>query len=130
MTYEVVVTAAAKQDLRSAYLWAAERAPNPAALWLQRLEAELQTQASFPERFQLAPENALVDPEIHQLIFGRRQGAYRASPSSAIRFRYYIFGEQPAIGLSRRIWSPIELLAFRRKTARCNAAPHPAKNSS
>jgi len=27
MTYDVVVTAAAKQDLRAAYLWAAERAP-------------------------------------------------------------------------------------------------------
>jgi plasmid stabilization system protein ParE len=78
MTYEVVLTAAAKQNLRSAYLWAAERAPNTAALWLQRFEAELQTLASFPERFQLAPENALVEPEIRQLIFGRRQGAYRA----------------------------------------------------
>jgi plasmid stabilization system protein ParE len=77
MTYQVVVTAAAKQDLRNAYLWAAERAPNTAALWLQRFEAELQTLAHFPARFQLAPENALVEPEIRQLIFGRRQGAYR-----------------------------------------------------
>ena len=77
MTYRVVVTAAAKQDLRNAYLWAAERAPHTAALWLQRFEAELQTLAHSPERFQLAPENALVAPEIRQLIFGRRQGAYR-----------------------------------------------------
>jgi plasmid stabilization system protein ParE len=72
MTYQVVVTAAAKQDLRSAYLWAAERAPHTAALWLQRFEAELQTLAQSPKRFQLAPENALVDSEIRQLIFGRR----------------------------------------------------------
>ena len=61
MTYQVVVTAAAKQDLHSAYLWAAERALHTAALWLQRFEAELQTLAKSPERFQLAPENALVD---------------------------------------------------------------------
>ena len=78
MKYRVVVTAAAKQDLRNAYLWAAERAPHTAALWLQRFEAELQKLADFPERYQLAHENALVEPEIRQLIFGRRQSAYRA----------------------------------------------------
>lgn len=78
MTYRVVITAAAKQNLRDAYLWAADRAPHTAALWLQRFEAELQTIANFPERFQLAPENAFVEPEIRQLVFGRRLSAYRA----------------------------------------------------
>jgi plasmid stabilization system protein ParE len=78
MTYRVIITAAAKQNLRDAYRWAADRAPHTAALWLQRFEAELQTIASFPERFQLAPENAFVEPEIRQLIFGRRLTAYRA----------------------------------------------------
>lgn len=74
MSYTVVVTSAAKQDLRNAYLWAAERAPHTAALWLDRFEAELQTLADSPQRFQLAPENASVEPEIRQLIFGRRLG--------------------------------------------------------
>jgi plasmid stabilization system protein ParE len=78
MTYRVIIAAAAKQNLRDAYLWAADRAPHTAALWLQRFEAELQTIANFPERFQLAPENAFVEPEIRQLIFGRRFSAYRA----------------------------------------------------
>ncbi|MFO0790330.1 MAG: type II toxin-antitoxin system RelE/ParE family toxin [Pirellulales bacterium] len=78
MKYRVVVTAEAKQNLRAAYLWAAERAPETATLWLARFENELETLTNFPERFQLAPENALVEPEIRQLTFGRRQGAYRA----------------------------------------------------
>ncbi len=78
MKFRVVVTSTTKQDLRDAYLWAAERAPRTAASWLQRFEAELQTLASFPERFQLAPENAFAEPDIRQLIFGRRQAAYRA----------------------------------------------------
>ena len=94
MTYQVVVTAAAKQDMRSAYLWAAERASHTAALWLQRFEAELQTLAKSPERFQLAPENALVDSEIRQLIFGRRRSAYRAL--------YTIAGDQVQILHIRR----------------------------
>src|SRR5256885_1446168 len=78
MTYRVVITTRAKQDLRNAYLWAVERAPHTAALWLERFEAELQTLANFPERFQFAAENAFVNTEIRQLIFGRRQSAYRA----------------------------------------------------
>jgi plasmid stabilization system protein ParE len=94
MIYRVDVTATAKQNLRSAYLWSAERAPHAAALWLQRFEAELQTLATFPERFQLAPENALVEPEIRQLIFGRRQNAYRAL--------YTIVGDQVRILHIRR----------------------------
>jgi len=55
MTYRVVITAAAKQNLRDAYRWAAERAPHTAAVWLQRFENELQTLDRLPERFQLAP---------------------------------------------------------------------------
>jgi plasmid stabilization system protein ParE len=78
MKYEVVVTAAAKQNLRSAYHWAAERAPQTALIWLDRFEAELHSLESFPERCELAPENSLVEAEIRQLIYGRRQGAYRA----------------------------------------------------
>jgi plasmid stabilization system protein ParE len=77
MTYRVVITAAAKQNLRSAFIWAAERAPQTAALWLERFEAELQTLSKFPERYQLAAENAFVEPEIRQLIYGRRHGAFR-----------------------------------------------------
>jgi plasmid stabilization system protein ParE len=78
MKYEVVVTAAAKQNLRSAYLWTAERAPQTALAWLDRFEVEINTLENFPERCALAPENNLVEAEIRQLIYGRRQGAYRA----------------------------------------------------
>ncbi len=78
MTYIVVVTAAAKQNLRAAYLWAAERAPHTAAAWLNRFEAELETLAHFPHRCSIAPENALVPDEIRQLIYGCRESAYRA----------------------------------------------------
>jgi plasmid stabilization system protein ParE len=78
MTHRVVITDAAKRDLRNAYLWAAERAPVTAAQWLNRFETELMTFDHFPDRCGLAPENSLVRPEIRQFIFGRRKGAYRA----------------------------------------------------
>ena len=57
---------------------AAERAPLTAAAWLNRFEAELETLSKFPQRCALAPETALVAVEIRQLIYGRRQGTYRA----------------------------------------------------
>jgi plasmid stabilization system protein ParE len=78
MTHRVVVTAAAKQDLRSAYQWAAERVPETAGKWLVRFEAELASLSHFPERCPLAHENGLVEAEIRELLFGRRQGVYRA----------------------------------------------------
>ncbi len=56
MKHQVVVTAAAKQNLRAAYLWAAERAPHTAARWIERFESDLQILATCPERFQLAPK--------------------------------------------------------------------------
>ena len=51
---------------------------SPPAHGLQRFEVELESLASFPERCSYAPENGLIEPEIRQLVFGRRQGAYRA----------------------------------------------------
>jgi plasmid stabilization system protein ParE len=55
MTYRVVITAAAKQNLRTAYLWAAERAPETATHW-SRFEAELESLSNFPERCALAED--------------------------------------------------------------------------
>jgi hypothetical protein len=66
----------------------------------------LQTLAQFPDRFQLAPGNEIVDAEIRLLIFTRRQSAYRAL--------YTIVGEHVQILHIRRAardWaSPDELI--------------------
>ena len=78
MKYRVVVTAAARQNLRDVYLWAAERAPLTAENWLARFERELESLHALPERCGLAPEDSLVTPEIRQFIYGRRQVTYRA----------------------------------------------------
>jgi hypothetical protein len=42
-----------------------------------RFEKELQSLSYSPPRGQIAPENNLVEQEIRQIIFGRRQGAFR-----------------------------------------------------
>jgi plasmid stabilization system protein ParE len=77
MTHSVIVTQKAKNDLRHYYSVAAEHAPQTAARWLNRFGA-LQTLSDNPTRCALAPENDLVDPPIHQLLFGKRNARYRA----------------------------------------------------
>ena len=78
MTYRVIITANAKDNLRQAYERAADHAPRTAARWLNRFQAALQTLSSHPQRCSLAPENALVEPEIRQFLFGKGRNVYRA----------------------------------------------------
>ena len=59
MTYPVIVTQKAKDDLRHYYALAADHAPKTAARWLNRFEEALQTLSSNPLRCPLAPENDL-----------------------------------------------------------------------
>jgi plasmid stabilization system protein ParE len=78
MTYGVVVTQKAKDDLRHYYAVAAEHAPETAARWLKRFEDSLQTLSANPTRCPMAPENDLVDAPVYQFFFGKRAGRYRA----------------------------------------------------
>ena len=81
-----------------------QRAPHTAFEWLRRFDAELESLAGFPERCALAPENAILEPEIRQLVFGRRRA--RIEPcllSLAKKFEFFIFGGRHAIGRRPRI---------------------------
>ena len=75
MTFRVIVQPRAEQDLVSAYLRAAEHAPETAAHWFNRFHDALKSLAEHPTRCGIAPESSTVDLEIRQLLFGRRQSA-------------------------------------------------------
>jgi len=76
--YRVIVTAAAKQNLRDACLWAAERAPDTAALWLQRFEAEVGSHREFSRAVSGGSRKTLRRPESVSLSSDDELGAYRA----------------------------------------------------
>jgi len=78
MNYRVVITANAKANLRSYYLYAAQHAPLTAARWLSRFEAALTTLEHNPQRCAIAPENDAVVEEVRQFLFGKRPSVYRA----------------------------------------------------
>lgn len=77
MTYRVILTQKAKDDLRHYFAVAARHAPQTAARWLNRFEQVLDSLSTNPDRCSLAPENDLVDQPIYQFLYGQRSGRYR-----------------------------------------------------
>jgi plasmid stabilization system protein ParE len=77
MSYRVVLQRQALQDLDESYSRAAENAPDAARKWLDRFHAALTTLEELPERCGFAPENALVDVAVRQLLFGRKSRVFR-----------------------------------------------------
>lgn len=78
MTYRVIVTPAAENDLRSAYRYIRIQAPLAARGWVRRARLTAKTLARQPERCPLAPESVSFDQPIRELFFGSgNRGTYR-----------------------------------------------------
>lgn len=77
MSFTVVVSRAARQEVADAVHWIAERSSDGAARWLDGLENSLDGLRELPTRCRLAPEAKAVGAEIRQQLFGRRGGRYR-----------------------------------------------------
>jgi plasmid stabilization system protein ParE len=75
--YRVIIQPPALDDLDAAYRWIRERAPEAAARWFNGFADALNSLAEFPDRCGLAPENDAFEPEIRQLLYGRKSGIYR-----------------------------------------------------
>lgn len=76
--YRLIIQPPALDDLDEAYQWMKEQAPEAAARWFSGFVKALNTLTTFPDRCGLAPENEAVEPEVRQLLYGRRRGVYRA----------------------------------------------------
>jgi plasmid stabilization system protein ParE len=77
MKYDVVVHRMANQDLEEAYEWAARSAPATAERWLGRFQAALQGLELHPERHPKAKEGRRLHIDLHEMLFGKRAGAFR-----------------------------------------------------
>jgi plasmid stabilization system protein ParE len=63
--------------MEDAYLWIAERDPDAATRWFNRLLDVIETLETFPERCPIAPESVQLGIEIRQILHGKRQHKYR-----------------------------------------------------
>lgn len=77
MKYRVVLQRFAQQDLDEACLWAAKRAPETAAKWLDRFHHALQSLAVHPDRCPLAAESRKAPFELREYLFGKRPYVFR-----------------------------------------------------
>lgn len=76
--HRLIIQPPAVDDLDEAYRWLEQRSPEAAARWFNGFVEALHSLRTAPERCGLAPENGAVEPEIRQLLYGRRGGVYRA----------------------------------------------------
>ena len=78
MTYRVVITPAAKDDLRQAYRYIREDSPDSARRWAAGARRAIRTLARNPERCALAAESRSFEETIRQLLYGSgNRGTYR-----------------------------------------------------
>jgi len=77
LKYEVLIMPSAEAELEKAYLWLYERNPEAAVVWFNGALESFLTLEIFPERCPLAPESNAFDHAIRQLLYGKRQHAYR-----------------------------------------------------
>jgi plasmid stabilization system protein ParE len=78
MTYRVIVTPAAENDLITAYCYIRSQAPRAARDWVRRARQSAKSLARHPERCPLAPESVSFDQPIRELFVGSgNRGTYR-----------------------------------------------------
>ena len=92
MTYRVVVTPAAENDLRTTYRYIRSQSPRAAHDWIRRARQTAKSLAHHPERCPMAPESASFDEPIRELFFGSgNRGTYR--------FLFVVFDEEKSVYL-------------------------------
>ena len=69
MSYLVLIQPPATRDLASAYHWIARRSPDRAESWVGGAIEAILTLKDFPDRCPLAPESAVFQIEIRQLLY-------------------------------------------------------------
>ena len=79
MTYKLVITDRAFEQLDAGYAWYQENAPRVAADWFNGWGEALDDLCHEPERYPLAHESAMFPVPLHQLLYGiGRKKTHRA----------------------------------------------------
>ena len=77
MTYTIIYSPQAREDIKEAYLWLFERTLQHAPAWHDRLLDAIDSLKNMPSRCPLAPEYKKSKEKVHHLIVGDRIHAYR-----------------------------------------------------
>ena len=70
MRYDVVIIAAAEEELEEAYRFIREDSPTHAKRWRESLLARAKSLSAFPGRCAIAPESFALGVEVRKLVVG------------------------------------------------------------
>jgi|SRR5580658_9855037 plasmid stabilization system protein ParE len=71
MSYRVLITANAENDLRALHRYIRKYAPQAANAWIGGMRSVVKTLAQNPDRAHLAPEAASFNEPIRELLYGK-----------------------------------------------------------
>jgi plasmid stabilization system protein ParE len=78
VTYRVIITPNAAEEIRAAYRYIRNRAPEAAGRWVKGTRRKIKSLARHPERAPLAPESISFEDPIRELVYGSgNRGTYR-----------------------------------------------------
>jgi plasmid stabilization system protein ParE len=77
MTYTVLITDPAKDELDAAYLWLVEQTPQQGPIWHNGLVDAILSLESSPSRCPIVPNSEAAGEVTRQLLYGNKQHAYR-----------------------------------------------------
>ena len=69
MSFNVIITEEAEDDLKEAARWIAQYSPEKAALWFFDISEAIESLQDFPLRCPIAPESKTFGTEIRHLLF-------------------------------------------------------------
>jgi plasmid stabilization system protein ParE len=78
VTLRIIITPNAEAELRAAYRYIHDRAPEAAREWVKGARRKIKSLARDPERAPLAPESVSFENPIRELFYGSgNRGTYR-----------------------------------------------------
>ena len=75
--FRVRITRAAERDIEETWSFIADDSPEEANKFVRRLEEQIHTLETFPERCPLIPENEILGTHYRHLLYGNYRSVFR-----------------------------------------------------
>lgn len=75
--FRVRITRAAERDIEETWNFIAHDSPEEADKFVRRLEEQIETLETFPEKCPLLPENEILETHYRHLLYGNYRSVFR-----------------------------------------------------
>jgi toxin ParE1/3/4 len=85
--FRVRITRTAERDLEDAWNYIAQDSPEEAEQFIRRLEEQIETLETLPERCPLIPENEILGTHYRHLVYGNYRSVFRIARNTVYVLR-------------------------------------------